>query len=302
MPDEYRTDAAWLEQELDRLMPEVIRETYPQRTYSRVFPLAPGLDPGMRSVTYEHAKGVGIAKFVEPNSGESNLVEYNVAPETAVLGLLSLDFEYTTEDVRASRFTGRPLERDKLETCLEGHEAAIDQTAWVGNTDRKIYGLVNHPNILRLVTSTTFDSSSTPAQILAALNLMAAKQNALTLGVEQGNTLALSHEAYKYIATTPYSSTGSGDTRTILEVFKAGNPEIDEVIPVHWLQTAGYGSTAVAVLFDRSASKLEHLLAMPPTRNPIEIRGRKFIQTVDSKTGGLKVKKPFSVIVLEGIE
>ena len=300
--DQVRNDAAWLEQELDKVMPEIIAEAYPQRTYGQVFPQEPGLDPGMKSVTYEHARGVGVARFVEPNARGANLVEFDVTPETAVLGVLELDFEYSTEDVRAGQYTGRPLDRDKMLTCMEGHEAAIDSAAWIGSPNRKIYGIANSPNVLRLATSTTFDANSTPAAILAALNLMVAKQKALTLGIERGNTLAMSIEAHTYIAQTPYSATGSGDTRTIMEVFMAGNKQVDLCIDVHWLGTAGVGSTAVAVLFDRSRSKIGHLLAMRPTRNPIAFNGKKYLQTVESKTGGVKVKKPFSIIILEGIE
>ena len=300
--DQVRNDAAWLENELDVQMPEVIREAYPQRTYAAVFPLEPGLDPGMKSVTYLHAQGVGTAKFVEPTSRKVPLVEFDVIPETVVLSTLRLGFEYTSEDVEAGRFTGRPLDRDKMLTTMEGHEKAIDETAWIGSPSRKIYGIANHPNAIRLATSTTFDANSTPAAILAALNLMSAKQDALTLGSEEGNTLAISRAAYKYIAQTQYSVSGSGDTRTILEAYRAGNPQIDMVVGVHWLSTAGAGSSAVAVLFDRSRNKIGHLLALRPTRDPIAWDGTVYRQVVRSKTGGVKAKKPFSIVILEGIE
>ena len=297
-----RSDAAWLQQQLDLMMPEIIKEAYPKRTYGQVFALESGLHPGMKTVTYQHAKGVGVAEFVEPNSNKTNLVEFDVTPETASLSVLDLGFEYSMEDVRAGQYTGQPLDKQKIFLCMEGHEAKIDKTAWVGETSRKIYGLANHPNALRLVTGTTFDANSTPVNILAALNLMASKQDNLTIGIEEGNTLAMSRAAYRYIASTPYSAAGSGDTRTILEAFLAGNQQIDQVLPIHWLNTAGTGSSAVAILFDRNRSKIRHLLAMRPTRNPLTFTGRKYRQIVESKTGGLKLLKPFSVIIMEGIE
>lgn len=301
MNEQVRQDAAYVEQELNAMAPEVVAEAYPERTYSRAFPLAAGLSPGMDSITYRHAKAVGTAKVIEPGSREVPLVEYDVIPVTARLKVIRLGMEYDTEDVRQGQHTGRPLDRDKYITVLEGHESKIDALAWVGETAKSLYGLTNHPNILRLVTSTTFDANSTPAAILAALNLMSAKMIALTNGIEKPNTLALSDEDHQYISATPFSQAGSGDTRSILEVFQKGNPMIDLIIPVHWLKAAGVGGTSAAVMYNRAKAKVEHLLAMVPTRNPVAFDGVVYRSVVESKSGGVQVKKPFSVIMLEGI-
>ena len=301
MTQPQRIDSAYVEQELDLMVPELIGEAYPDRTYPMVFPVEPGLSPGIQSVTYRFSKAVGQAKIVEAGSREVPLVDIDVIPVTVPVKVIRLGLEYDTEDVRAGQLTGRPLDRDKMVVVLEGHEAKIDQTAWVGDSRSGIFGIISHPNVLRLVTSTTFDSASTPANILAALNLLVQKQIALTNGIERPNTLALSHEEFQYISSTPYSSTGSGDTRTILEVFKAGNPGVDQVFGVHWLAGAGVGSTNVCVAFNRARQKLGHLLAMVPTRNPISFSGVVYSAVYESKTGGIQVKKPYSVIVMEGI-
>ena len=301
MSTENRTDAAFVEQEVDILMPDVILEAYPDRTYGQAFSVAPGLSPGAKTVTYRHAKGVGVAKFVDPGSREVPLVEYDVVPNTVPIRLIRLGAEYDTEDVREGQLTGRPLDRDKLVIVAEGHEALIDETAWVGSPSRGIYGVANHPNILRLVTSTTFDSNSTASAILAAMLLPVSKMVSLTKGIERPNTLALPHEQHEYVSSTMYSQAGSGDTRTILEVFLASQKQIDLVLPVHHLEGAGVGSEDVAVYYNRARTKIEHLLAMRPTRNPVAWDGTNWRVVYESKTGGCSVKKPFSVIDLEGI-
>lgn len=300
--EQVRQDAAYVEQELNVLHPEVIEESYPERTYSKVFPLAPGLSPGATSVTYRQAKSVGVAKIVEPGSRECPLVEYNVYPITAPLKVLRLGLEYDTEDVRQGQLTGRPLDRDRFIAVQEGHEQQIDSLAWIGLTAKGLYGLVNHPNILRLVTATTFDANSTPTAILAALNLKVAKMINLTRGIEKPNTCAFPPEQHKYLSSTPfYNTVNAGGVRTIMEVFMAGNPEIDQCLSVPWLEGAGTGSSDVCVCFNRLRTKIEHLLALVPTRNPVAFDGIVYRSVVESKSGGLQVKKPFSVIVLEGI-
>lgn len=299
---ETRNDAAYVESQLDVMMPEVIREAYPDRTYAAAFPLAKGLNPGAISVTYRFGKGVGRAQIVEGSSSEVPLVEYGVQPFTSALRLIRLAFEYSQEDVRQGQFAGEPLDRQKAITCQEGHEEEIDRLAWVGSSAHQVYGLVNHPNILRIVTSTTLDSSSTPANILAVLNLAIAKMTALTNGIEQPDCLALPPAQHKYLHQTPYSSTGAGDARTIAEVFRAGNPEIKQIMAVHWLgSAAGTVSANTMVVFNRARAKVEHLLAMAPTRNPVAFDGTVYRVVMESKSGGLRVHKPFSVLAVEGI-
>lgn len=299
--DQVRADSLYIDQQLDVMAPDVIRQAYPKRTYATVFKKSKDVKPGMRSVTYRHMKGVGVAKIIEPTSREIPLVGLEVTPHTVPVHTTILGMEYSTSDVRQGQFTGMPLDREQFLTVMEGHYALIDELAWIGRTENEIVGLANHPNILRIVTSVTFDSNSTPAQILGQLHLMTAKMNSLTRGIEQMNTLGLSDEEYKYIAQTPYSTTGSGDMRTILEVFQAGNKEVDLVLPIHWLRAAGVGSTNMAIGFDRSETKVEHLLAMEPTRQPTTLQGRFYTSFVESETGGLAIHKPFSVIALEGI-
>jgi len=299
--ERVRNDAAWLEQELDVMAPEVIREAYPERKYGRMFAREAGLSPGAKSITYKMAKAVGQAKIVDPGSREVPLVQYDVTPITASMYLIVLGMEYDTEDVREGQLTGRPLDRDQYVEVQEGHESKIDEISFIGDPVRKLHGLVSHPNILRLITSTTFDSNSTPAQILAAIILMAVKMVSLTNGVEKANTFACDEESFQYIASTSYSQAGSGDVRTILQVAQAALPGIDLWEPVFHLSTAGVGSAAVAVMYNRARTKIAHLLAMVPTRNPIAFDGRNYRAVVESKTGGVQVKKPFSVIVLEGI-
>lgn len=299
--DQVRADSLYIDQQLDVMAPDVIKEAYPERTYSKAFAQAKGMSPGMASITYRHARGVGVAKIVEGTSREIPLVGIDVSPVTVPVKLIRLGMEYTTEDVRQGQFTGMPLDREQFMFVMEGHYAKIDEVAWVGDTASSIYGLANHPNILRLATSVTFDSNSTPAQILAALNLMKAKQVSLTRGIERFNTLAISDEEYQYISSTPFSASGSGDTRTILEVYLAGDKDVDLVLPIHWLRAAGVGSTNMAIGFNRGSAKVEHLLAMAPVRQPTTLSGVVFLSVVESKTGGLAIHKPFSVIALEGI-
>lgn len=299
--EQVRSDAAYVEQEVDILMPEVIMEAYPDRTYGQAFSVAPGLSPGAKTVTYRHAKGVGVAKFVDPGSREVPLVEYGVTPNTVPLRLIRLGTEYDTEDVREGQLTGRPLDRDKLIIVGEGMEQLIDETAWIGSPARGIYGVSNHPNILRIVTSTTFDSNSTPAAILAAMLLPVSKMVSLTKGIERPNTFALPHDQHEYVSSQPYSAAGSGDTRTILEVFLASQKQIDLVLPVHHLEGAGTGGADLGVYYNRLRTKVEHLLAMRPTRNPVAFDGTNYRVVFEAKTGGTSVKKPFSVIAIEGI-
>lgn len=302
MNEQVRVDAAWVEEQLSLLMPEIIAEDYPERTYSRAFKTPGGLSPGMQSVTHLHSRGTGKARIVDGNSREVPLVGYDVQPRTTPVKLIRLGFDYTQHEVRQGQFAGVPLDREKARVCMEGHEEQIDRMAWAGDSARQVFGLVNHPNILRLVTSTTIDSSSTPAQILAALNLALAKQTALTNGIEKPDCLALPPEQAKYIAQTPYSATGAGDVRTIAEVFLAGNPEIKEIMPVYWLAaSSGAVSSDVMVAFNRSQAKIQHMLAMVPTRNPVAWDGVAFRVVIESASGGLMIAKPFSVIVTEGI-
>lgn len=300
---EIRTDAGYVDQQLNAFMPEVVMEAYPDRTYSRAFPLATGLSPGMTSVTYMFGKGVGAARIVEPTSREVPLVEFDVQPFTAGLRLIRLGFEYSQEDIRQAQFAGGAgLDRNKALVTMEGMEEKIDRTAWVGDSPRQLYGLANHPNILRIVTSTTFDANSTPTNILAAMNLAVAKGNALTNSVETPDAIALPPEEHKYIHQTPYSVSGAGDVRTIAEVFLAGNPEIKEILKVHWLSSgSGAVSSNTMMVFNRSRAKVEHLLAMVPTRLPVAWDGTVYRVVMEAKSGGLRIHKPFSVLALEGI-
>lgn len=296
-----RLDSLYIEQQLDVLQPEIIRESYPERTYQRAVAQAPGLSAGASSVTYRFMNYVGTAELKADGSNELPLMNAQVIPRTVNLYYIKLGMTYTLEDVDRSRTTGQPLDRDLTIGVLEGHEEKIDEVCWLGHDQSGLEGLANSAHTLKMAQAVTFDSSSTPSAIVSAINTALGKIPSVTRGVESAKMIALPVEEWTYIHQTPYSSTGAGDVRTIAEVVRAGNPEIRDIMKVHHLSTAGTGSTPAMLCWDPDRTKVEHLLAQRPTRMPVAYDGAEYKVPFHSKTGGVKWKKPKSAILVEGI-
>lgn len=277
---------------------------YPQYNALRYFPQTSYAGPGDQYIEWFTLQPSGMAKIV--GSYADDLPQVDVRGNANISKIVSLgdSYRYSLQELRYAQKAGLDLDDRKAVAARLAMDAKVNQLAWFGDNFYKIPGLLNNPNIPVVLAAATGTGGSTlwvnktPDQILADLNALIQGIMNLTNDVERPNTLLISRAAFGYISTVARSTVS--DT-TILEFFRANNPEITEIAPLWDLQGAGPGGTNIAVAFNRDPRKLGLEIPQPFEQLPAQERNLEFVTNCHMRYAGLLVYYPLSIAILEGI-
>lgn len=277
---------------------------YPAYNALRYLPQTSYAGPGDQFIEWFILQPAGMAKII--SSYADDLPNVDVRGNANITRIQSLgdSYRYSLQEIRYAQKAGFDLDDRKAVAARRAMDAKINSLAWFGDQFYNVPGLLNNPNIPTYIAAATGTGGSTrwadktPDQILADLNGLVQGIMNLTNDVERPNTILMSRSAYAYISTVARSTVS--DT-TILDFFRANNPEIQLIAPLWDLMGAGAGGTDVAIALDRDPRKLGLEIPQPFEQLPPQERNLEFVINCHMRYAGLLVYYPLSVAVLEGI-
>lgn len=291
---------AFLREQLRVVSPKVFERKIPAFKSQRLIPTASNIPAGAEEVSFTMVEAVGEAQFKNANSDDMPWITMASTPYTSRISHIMLGFRHSFQAMRQDEMAGLNLLQRSMTEARKGHEVLHDKLAWVGSAAKGIYGLVNNPNVPRLVAANALSSASTGDQMYAVLLAAVVAMQGNTNGVEVGNTLALPVAQYLRISATPMNSAGNA-SYTVLDAFRKAFPEIDQIESVHWLSGQGDAATDVMVLYNRDPMNLEQLAPLLPEFGAPQPRGVNYEIPGESRHGGTVVHYPMSVLVVQGI-
>ena len=218
--------------------------------------------------------------------------EYSLPVHAKVAG-----FYYSDDEIEAAAATNMALEQEKVAAVREAAEQDLDDWILWGLPKLGHPGFLNHPDVLYSLAPYQINSSSTPANILGLLNDSINASAEITKGVETPNTVLLPRRQFQYINTTIILDTNG---QTILEFLRRKYPDIEFFI-VDKLKEAGPNNSDLMVVYNRNPRKLKSLIMMPLKFMAPERQGFGFQIPAKYKYGGLRVYRPLSIHIVEGI-
>lgn len=294
----------FVQQELEQ-MEAMVKETArtPLTAFDHI-PMRTGhVSPGARSVAYKQITRAGKASWLGSKQTDKEKVEVGARKFDAPARMFGLAYSWDIEDVLESMFTGASLPTEEAIAARQAFDEFLNDVGWFGGPSSEEpesdwYGLLNNPHIQKPEVGVTLDSNSTASAILAMLH---AQANAIvdgTGGIERPTRLLLPIAEHNYIATTEMS-TDSGTT--IKERFLQQSPYIKEVFGCPELSGAGDDSGNVGVFLNPSLDKLALDISLGMTHLELQRMGLEFVQQVIGKVVRLRVFRPRSIRIIQGI-
>jgi hypothetical protein len=297
-------ETLFFQRELEHVQVKSYDVKYPELKSRQLFPVNMSVSPHAQTYVYKQYDQVGIARFIQSYADDLPRADVTGKEFVSRIKALGASYGYSTEEIRIAKATGMPLEQRKANASRRATMTLEDQTAFFGDAENNLVGVLNNPNILQYVvpngvSASPLWSSKTADEILKDLNGIVSQIRELTREVENPDTLLLPTAKYNFIAQTARS--GVSDT-TILEFFLKNNSVgITSVISVPRLTGAGTAGADVMLAYRRDPDALEMIVPMDYTAYAPEQRGLEFIVACEQKFGGVVVYYPFSISKAEGI-
>lgn len=303
----FRADAgetAIIARQLEYIRQKTTDVVYAENKALQFIPIATDIPDGARSFIVQQWDMAGQAKIVSNYADDLPRVELLAKERSQMVHTIGNSYDYTIDELKASAFSGVPLQAKKADAARRIHENTVDQILALGDSDADLPGFLNNPNVT--IVTPDFgnwdDPNTTPDQRLKDLNKLLWTPRRVSKGIFIADTVLLGTNEFEDVSTTMYiGPDGSSTGKTVLQVFKDANPGVT-VDVWHKLDMAdeqGDGPRMVAYM--RDPLVVEGVLPRRFTVEPAQARNLTWVNNCHSSIGGTQVNYPLGVAYMDGI-
>jgi hypothetical protein len=302
--DNY-SEGAFLADQLQHIIPGVLRKPYAEIVYPKICPVSFEVDPGATSIKrtiWDRTGNFDLISDAADDLPVSGVKVGEIVNETREFGG---SFHYTQSELLSAKMAGVALTSERADAVRDAYERRNNLTCLFGRAGTGLRGMLNHPAIDRVVVTGNSsdawfnDPNTTPQQMLDLLNFGKTQMRVNSKQVESPNTVLMGESDHRIVSTTCRSST---DNTSVLELFMKQNPDITSVEPINELDPANSGGnlTARRMLFYRKdPTKGKFHIPLPLTFLPPQPKNLKFIVPSMSKLGGFIPEYPLAFLYIE---
>jgi hypothetical protein len=266
---------------------------------------------------YRVLERVGSAAYIANGSMDYPAVDLHMKEYPTKIRKIGNKFTMSLDDIKVAQAQGRDLESDKALAAKEAMDVKIDYIAWMGDPERGVPGLINHPNITQVLPSddgvggSTEFGDKTPTQVLNdILRLIAAPSN-VTKGSEFVDSLLLPNSVVQTLLTL-----GVGTTeKSVLEILeqklnlmlrtmgtrKGVTPTPVNIGVLSYLDDIDGNGTRAMIAYSKNMNKISFHLPIPFEREAEHYKGPVIDVFYHARVGSIVLKRPLSVAIMEGI-
>lgn len=306
--------SAFFARELDYVKAKAYDKQYPELSALAYMPQTSEVNEGAETATWYGYEVTGLADIINNYAEDLPRADVMGKPTTVQIKSIGDSYGYNAQEMRASIYTGKGLDARKATAARRAHDTKVNQIAFVGDKKSGLIGIFSDDAGIPEYALSEVNVGSegepdqktefqykTADQILADLNGMQAYVDQLTNSIERPDTLALPSFIYMDLATRRLPDTDI----TILSFLKANSPYIKNF--ESWNEL-GAGATMfnptgknVAFLYTKSTEKFSLETPMPFRQYPVQIRNLETIVPCESRSAGLMIYYPFSMLLAKGI-
>ena len=274
-------------QDLTQNLRRVLTEPLAQPTGLSLFSRNTEVQPGAIQYKSRRTYAAGEAALVRSGSaGNIPKVELGQTEMVRPVRYLAIGVDTDIFQQMADNFLGINSTAQKIKAARSIMDRTINRFIWNGNDDADLWGVLNYPYLDKQVPGVAISSSSTAAQIIAAITDIAYHAFNQSDGVFESNAIALSPRIMSYIAKTPRSDTT--DT-SILKWLQDNLSHIKAWTVAPELKDGG-GSGVDGILAYRSDSEgVEWMSVMAPTLLPPVREGLSEVSYLVGGFGGVQM-------------
>ena len=306
IPAEYHKDgidSAFIERQLEAVKAKTYDVKYPNLQARSLLPVSHETPPGAETVKFNSFDMVGMAKIVASYADDFPRADVRVAEIRQVIKSIGSAYGFNVQELRAAAMAGLPLEQRKANAARRAVEQKIDSIAALGDSVNGLTGLLNIANALTYTipngaAASQAWSTKTGLEILADMNLAAAKIVSTTNDVEHPSTIVIPINQFAIISMTPVNT---GIPATILQHFLASSPWVKEVIPWYRMTGAGSGGSDRMLVYDKDPDHLWLEMPQEFEQFPAQQKSLSFVVPCHARTGGVLCAYPLSVLYADHI-
>jgi hypothetical protein len=259
-------------------------------------------DLGVESITYRKFSRIGYAKVISDYATDIPRVDVLGEEVTVQIKTIASAYGYNIFEIARAQRGKFNLQQRRAETSTLANLERLDKAAWHGSPDDGLQGFFDYPGILEYVipvgasTFTEWDTK-TSAEILDDMNGMVRLPKTTTKGRKVVTQLIMPIEQYDIISVKQNSDASD---ITVLQFFLNTHPGLS----VDWvddLAGAGVDGSDMMMAYIRDPRQVAQYRPVPMMTMPTEYKNMEYVVTQISRTGGVVVYYPQSVVKASGI-
>ena len=285
-------ESIFFSRELEHVKSRTFDKKFTELKARQLLPVSFEAGPAAETIKYEQYDMVGMATIVRDYSTDFRAADVKAKEFISNVKSLGAAYQYSVQEIRAARATGKPLEQRKANAARRSIMQKENKIAYFGDAKHGLGGFFNNANVPVVVLPHAGAwSGLTADQILANLNAVANNPIQVSNGVEVADTMLLPIDDYTLISSTPRSATS--DT-TILEYFLQNNPFINAVDWVEELKDGGGTGVKRMIAYRRDPDAISLEIPQDVEQFEVETRGMAFKVPVHERIGGVLFYYPLS--------
>lgn len=307
MPKHFNMDAnesIFFARQLNHIKAKLYNTAFPEFKARKLLPVDFSAGPGATTITYRQYTEIGMAKIIANYAKDLPNCSVKGKEFTSPVRSLGASYGYSIQDVRSAQMAGVDLKGMEANSAKRGILQKENSIAYFGDTENGLAGFLNNANLSTAaapadgVGATTTFSTKSPDMIIRDITDMINDIKTVTKGVEMANTVLLAVSTYTLLATTPRST--NSDT-TILDFLKKVCPEITLWDWLPELETAGTGSTVMAVAYNRNPDKISLEIPSDFEQFPEQPVGLTWEVPCHERVGGVIMYYPLAANSIYGL-
>lgn len=296
------SELLFMQRELGNVKTQTYDKKYPQlKARQLIYPNFSN-DPGAKTITYKSYSQLGVAKFIANYANDLPRVSVKGQEFTSNVREIGTSYGWSWKDVKAASKAGVALSDREAQAAKRAFLQLENSTAWNGNSENNIPGFFSNSNIPDAAAaadgagSSSLWSTKTADQIIRDVGDMIHGVSQNTNGVEIPDTVLIPHNRWNYMTKRLPDS-----NMTVLSFLKETYPEITVWDWLVELNSAGTGSTAMMVAYNRDPMNLTLEIPQDFLQMPVQEKGLSYEVNCVGSCGGVIVYYPLSANMVYGI-
>jgi hypothetical protein len=299
----FRADAgetALFARQLEYIRTKTYDVVYAETKALKYLPVSTDVPDGADSYVMRQWDMAGYAKIISSFADDLPSVTLLAQERAAKIVTLGNSYHYSIEEMKAAAYAGVPLTQKKAQAARMIHERKVDDLASSGDTDAGLDGFINNANVTLVPpVNGDWDGAATSDEILEDLYELEWSIVIASKELFAPDTLLMAPEAYKILATKPYSTTIPD---SILTIFLRNAKFIRTVDQWHKLTDAdAEGDGPRLIAYKKDPTVVEIVIPRPFTQEPPQVRNLSWVVNCHSRIGGVQIHYPLGIAYMDAV-
>lgn len=265
-----------------------------------------GVMPGVDTITYYRMTHIGVWEAI--SAYQTAIAKSDIRMEIPVTygtEYYGTHIEYSSQELdrisAANELNRMPfsisLVKEKMAAVNEGYLQLQNRINSFGNTKKNIFGLLNHPDIPRMVAPRTISWANTPQENIQVLDMGVNQILKMTKKVEKPDTLLMDQDSLRILMM---QTMNNNTTTAVLTHWLNTNGHVKDIETTPQNETAGSLGQPAWLYYTRSPRKIIPVMPKPMTQiGPPQPEKFAWKVYFDAQVGGVHYRRPFSALLLE---